>query len=441
MTDKNKVALIISNSPFLTNERVFPNLGLLRVATQLQKDGHHVDVYDLAGQQAEMITRIPNDYTHYGFSATTPQMPYVMNLLRLLKSVNPKAKTIIGGPHPSAVYQLRRKGKTDININDLETFDTIFAGEGEETSNIFKPGWQKGDLIKDIDTLPMPNRDLIDLLSYTYNLNGRRTTSVHTQRGCPYQCSFCSGRDVEMYNKIRNHSPERVLQEMDEIHAKYGFDSFMWYDDEINLNMGRLEELCSYLSQRPYQHRGFIRSDAIVKHPESIEWMKKAGFVKLCAGVESGSDRMLKSVDKKCTAKMNSDAREIIRRAGIHYEAFMLLGFPGEEVADVVQTYFWIKDNKPDDFDLNLITPYPGSKMYDDAEPSTKFPEYKWEYNGLYFNKPRYSIEDSFYKGKDMQSHSDIRTDTITNLHYKIVRDEIDAELRSNLPQWRSQKK
>jgi len=431
---KREIALIQPNSPFLINERVFPNIGLVRVATQLQSEGHETVILDYSGKKPQEIEfdikNIASDYDLYGFSSTTPQFPYTMKIMNTLLNKNPDARTLIGGPHATALYHLRQKGIKDINIDELELFDTIFAGEGEDTLKIFGDGWQKGNLIKDLDSVLIPNRELIDSYSYNYNLFNHSTASIQTQRGCPHQCAFCCGRDVEMYNKVRSHSPKRVIKELDQLNKDYGYSSFMVYDDEVNLNMGRLEELCFELTKRNYKFRGFIRSDNIVKYPESVEWMKKAGFIKLCAGVESGSDRMLKAINKKTTSKMNSEARDIIRKNGIHYEAFMLLGHPDETLDDVNLTYEWLKNNKPDDFDLNVITPYPGSKIYDDAIPSNKFEDYSWEYNGMFFNKPRYSKEDSFYKGIDAQSESNIRTNDLTNMQLKVIRDKIDGELK-----------
>ena len=425
-----KVALINPMAPFLINERVFPNIGLVRVGTQLKEEGHEVQIFDYAGREPEEIREIPNDFDYYSFSSTTPQFPYTMRLFNKLKEQNPDAKTTLGGAHASCLYQLRQKGIDDINIDDLEVFDTIFAGEGEETTNMFEEGWQKANLIRDIDATPIPDRSLIDITSYKYDLLGKPTTSVQTQRGCPYKCTFCCGRDVEMYNRVRTHSTERVLEEMDELHDRYGFDSFMWYDDEINLSMGRLEELCEALSTRPYQHRGFVRSDSIAKHPESVQWMKNAGFVKLCTGVESGSDRILEIINKKTTSEMNLEARRIIGDVGIHYESFLLLGHPSETYEDVAATRQWLKDAQPDDFDINLITPYPGSKIYDDAVPSQRFKSHDWEYNGMYFNKTRYSQKDSFYKGLEGKSESNIRTEQISNEHLKALRNDIETEGR-----------
>ena len=420
-----KIALINPNSPFLINERVFPNIGLVRVATQLRSEGHDVKVFDFAGRSSEGIKDIAQDYDLFGFSSNTPQFPYVMNLFKLLKGANPNAKTIIGGPHVSALYHLKQKGIKDINIDNLEVFDTIFAGEGEETFKLFNLGWQKGNIINDIDDTLIPDRDFLELTSYEYQLFGKKTTSIQTQRGCPNQCIFCSGRDVEMYNRVRTHSPERVLQELDELHNKYGYSSFMWYDDEINVNIGRLERLCKLLSTRSYQHRGFIRSDMIVKHPESVKWMRDAGFVKLCAGVESGSDKVLVAINKRTTAEQNSETRRLIGDEGIHYEAFLIIGHPGETKEDVKLTIKWLRENKPDDFDITILVPYPGSIIYDNAKPSTKYKGYSWEYNDLYFNKPDYSKEDSFYKGIEGKAAMHSRTDDMDEEYISKMSEEI----------------
>ena len=105
-----RIALINPNSPFLMNERVFPNMGLVRVATQLKNEKHDVKIFDFAGKNIDAIKYIANCYDIYGFSSTTPQFPYTMKLFKILKKYNPNARTIIGGPHASAIYELRQKG-------------------------------------------------------------------------------------------------------------------------------------------------------------------------------------------------------------------------------------------------------------------------------------------------------------------------------------------
>ena len=426
-----ELALINPPSPFLIDERVAYNLGLIRVATHLKADGHDVKLLDFTGDKCYLDNASKvKKYDKYLYSSTSPQFPSTYQIFKILKSLYPNAQHIIGGAHASAISSLKYKGLKDKNIDILNEFDTVFNGEGEDTKSIFKKGWVKGNLIKNIDDTLLPDTSFMDIKSYKYFIFDKPTTNIMTQRGCPHQCVFCCGRDIEMYNHVRTHSPKRVLEELDILNKKYGFESFMFYDDEINLNNNKLEELCKELSTRPYQYRGFIRGDQIVKYPESVKWMKEAGFVKLCAGVESGSDRILELIKKKSTYDINLKARQIVGDNGIHYESFLLLGHPSETLTDIKLTKQWILEAKPDDFDLNIITPYPGSKIYNDAISSTEFKDYKWEWNGLFFNKPDYSKEESYYKGLGSQSASNIRTKELSNDALTKLRDTIEDEVK-----------
>lgn len=415
-----RTALINPPAPFLTNQKVFPNLGLISIATQMRAKGFETDVINLTGDDIESI----DEYDIYGIGSTSPQFKYAYQIAKKLKDKN--KRVVLGGPHASAMASLRRKGIEDINFEALELFDAVIEGEGENAfGNISQKGWRNAGIVDCLDNLLAADRTLVDIDSYDASyMMDEKTANIMTQRGCPHQCTFCCGRDIEMYNKTRNRSPENIVAEMDFLHEEFGFNAFMWYDDEVNLKHNRLMDLCDRLSERNYKHRGFIRADQIVKHPEQVEAMKKAGFVKLCAGVESGSDRILDIINKKTTYAINLEAARRIKEAGIHYEAFVLLGHPSETLEDISYTEDWILETEPDDFDLNIVTPYPGSRTYDDAVLTDK----GWNFNGLYFDKPNYSQDDTFYKGKDMQSASNVRTDKISNADYINIRNTLEEE-------------
>ena len=180
-------------------------------------------------------------------------------------------------------------------------------------------------------------------------------------------------REVEIYRKVRSKSPEKVLEELDYLNSKFGFTSFMWFDDEVNVNSSRLLELSKRLQKRNYSHRGFIRSDLLVKHPETLDYLVDAGFVELCSGVESGSARILQRVDKGTTPEINSQAAQMIKDKNLTYKAFTLIGHPGETYEDVEKTKEWIRNNKPDGLDISILMPYPGSRLYDHSKPSLRY--------------------------------------------------------------------
>ena len=416
------------------NERVFPNLGLVQLATSLKERGYNLELLDLCGNNNsnQLIQEIAHSADLFGFSSTTPQFIETYKLNSLLKKENPNAKTILGGAHPSAMHSLLKSGRVeDINLQRLNSFDYIFVGEGDESDfNNLKPGWNIAPLIHDIDKSPIPDRSLIDIHSYKYFLNGKETTILMTQRGCPFNCSFCCGRDVEMYRKPRSKSPKRILEELDYLNDKFGYSSFMWFDDEINVNSKRLKDISELLKKRNYIHRGFVRSDLLVKHPETLEYLIDSGFVELCSGVESGSDDVLKRINKGTTSEINSLAAHIIMDKGIKYKAFAMMGHPGETYEEFKKTVQWIKDIKPHGFDISILSPYPGSRLYNLAKDSNKYPEFDREYEGLYFKSIDYSSEESFYKGKPGEYHCNIRTDELTSENLLQLRDNTEKELK-----------
>jgi len=434
---KNKIALINPPSPFLTNQRVFPNLGLLDLATAQRHIKEDVSVVDLCGSEnpEEEIKKISTQFDIFGFSSTTPQFIEVYKLHRILKKANPNARTIIGGAHPSSMYSVLQAGYHDNpNIHSLEEFDHIVAGEGEGLNlNDIQKGWVVAPLIKDINHLQISDRSLMDIKSYKYFLNGEAATTLMTQRGCPFSCTFCCGREVDMYRKVRSKSAEKVIEELDYLHNEFGFSAFMWFDDEININPSRLITISKKLQKRDYIHRGFVRSDLLVKHPETLDALIDAGFVELCSGVESGDGKILQRINKGTTPKINSQAAQMIMGRGLKYKAFTIIGHPGETYKDIERTTSWLKENKPHGFDVTILSPYPGSIIYDHSKPSKKYKGFDREWNGLFFKQVDFSSEKSFYKGNPGNYFCNTRTEELTSKDLLRIRDKMEKDIRKQL--------
>lgn len=439
---EKEIALINPPSPFLIDEKVFPNLGLLNVATGMRNKGYFVKVFDLCGNKEyrETVKEIARKFKIFGFSSTTAQFPYVFELNRIIKEINPDSFTVIGGAHASAVYSTMSrlspdKIKNDPNIKPLEEFDLIWAGEGDDMNlkeNFIDKKWFHSEVIHDLDSVPIADRSFIDINSYKYKINGRKATTIMTQRGCPFNCIFCCGRKIPMYNRFRQHSIKRIIEEMDYLNKEFEFDAFMWFDDEINIDSRRLLELCEELKKRDYVHRGFIRSDLMLQHPELIDALVDAGFVELCTGVESGSDRILKINNKGTTTEINLKVADMIKSKGIRYKAFTLIGNPSETYEDVMLTKKWLIDAKPDSFDVTILIPYPGSKIYEESVHSSKHKGYSYEYNkGLFFNKIDFSKEHSHYKGIPGEYVSQVRTDELEADELVKLRDELEKEIKA----------
>ncbi len=444
MRQNNTIALINPPSPFLIKERVFPNLGLVQLATSMKENGEEVELFDFCGvdNAEERIRQIAHDFEFFGFSSTSPQFIHTSKLNSALKQENPRAFTVLGGAHASAMHSFilnseEREYQEDPNVKALSSFDRVVVGEGDRDSRaIFDregPHFFISDLIKDLDSLPYPDRSLIDIHSYKYSIGGREdpATTIMSQRGCPFKCDFCCGRDIPMYKRARVRSPEKVLEELDYLNKEFGFKSFMWFDDEININPKRLTEISKLLKNRDYAHRGFVRSDLLLKFPDTLDALVDAGFIELCSGFEFGSRDLLKRVHKGITPEQNAEAGRRIMDKGLRYKCFGIIGGPGETYEDVMETKKWLQEVKPDAFDLTILSPYPGSKIYDDSKPSNKYPGFDREWNGLYFKRVNFSEDETFFKGIPGQYHCSIRTDSLSSKDLLKLRGEMETELRS----------
>ncbi len=248
-----KCCLIIPPSIFLLDERVFPSLGILRVAAALEADGQPVDVLDLSGitnfEEAAHDYAVANKgKVFYGVTATTPQMPAATKVRVAIERAEPGAHIILGGPHPTLVAAAARRGsERGKRALAALNWSQIVAGDGERailqiargdrTWHIDADDPKKPLFIgrKEMDELPEPARHLIALDSYHYEIDGAPATSLIAQLGCPFACSFCGGRYSPMLRLTRTRSIQSVLDEVKRLHKNYGFRGFMCYDDKTEI--------------------------------------------------------------------------------------------------------------------------------------------------------------------------------------------------------------
>jgi len=449
-----KINLIIPPSPFLLDEKVFMSLGILKIASVLEKY-YDVNVIDLSGDKdyIDTIKKYLNEDVLFGITVTTPQLPNVVKINRLLKQHN--KRVILGGPHVTLINSAYKNeknknliGRATKSMNQLKNeFDTLVCGDGELA--IFKAinGEKyvdaddiKSDLfLKDeqFDDLPFPARHLIDVNSYKFTINGVRGLSLISQLGCPFNCGFCSGRNSPTFRKIRNRSIDNIIKEIDLLYKTYDVKAFMFYDDELNLNSSiysLLKELIKYQQQHNVQFlfRGCIKAELF--NETQAELMSKAGFKKLLVGFESGSDKILKNINKKATKLENTRCIEIAKKYDIGIKALMSIGHPGESNETIQETYDWLLSTKPDEFDVTIITVIPGSKYYDD---SVMIEEGIWKYsiNGdtLYSVEVDNFTQYEYYKGIPGNYNSFVYTDYITREKLVESRDWLEKSVLEQL--------
>lgn len=456
-----EICLVVPPSIFLLDERVFINLGVLKVAASLERGGHHVEVLDLSGvENYEEVARIhaaQSTAEVFGLTATTPQMPAALKIRRALGD----KRVILGGPHPTLVHAAYKsekkkgiKGRATKALDNLyANFSTIVAGDGEFAVHVAILPQSAGHLIDGDDPTSQlfltnealngtafPARHLIDFESYKYEIDGVRATSLICQLGCPFGCGFCGGRESAMLRRVRTRSSANVVEEISQLYTTYGVKGFMLYDDELNVNKNMVELMdLIYEEQRKrgveFRLRGFIKSQLFTDAQAAA--MRRAGFKWILVGFESGSPRILENIEKRATVEENSRCMAIARRHGLKVKALMSLGHPGESAETIQDTEDWLLAEKPDDFDATVITTYPGTPYYDRAiETAPGIWTYTYPKNGdrLHAYELDYTQVADYYKGDpDGGYKAYVYTDHLTSDALVMGRDALEKHVRSTL--------
>lgn len=458
-----RVSFVIPPSGFLLDERVFPTLGVLKVASVLEASGIDVDVLDLSGVKDVESAVFEHVQTHlsdvYGLTATMPQMPMAALIAKRIRVLRPDAKLILGGPHvtlmqASARQERKRQAPSRAchAMAELSTlFDVLVCGDGEHAIGLAlaadapwivdaddpaSPLFLTSGYLSDA---PMPSRHLIDMGSYVYTIDGVRAQSLVCQLGCPFGCNFCGGRRSPFLRKIRTRVTASVIAEMRHLYQRYGTSGFMFFDDELNVSKAFPELLDAIVDLQAelgvdFRLRGFLKAELITA--PMADAMYRAGFRQVLVGFESAHPRILENIQKRATRDDNTRAMEILRSAGLSVKAAMSLGHPGESVETVEATRRWLLDVQPDEFDVTVITVYPGTPYYDDARLTDAG---TWTYtdprNGdrLHAVDVDHLADVNFYKGMPEHYQSFVHTDFLSSQEICAVRDALEAEVRTAL--------
>jgi anaerobic magnesium-protoporphyrin IX monomethyl ester cyclase len=458
-----RVTLIVPPSGFLLDDRVFPALGVLKVAAVLERSGVDVSVLDLCGESdvAELVSAYmdarPSDV--YGITATMPQMPVAASIASQIREADPKARLILGGPHVTLMQASARQevkkgthGRASRSMDDLSgLFDVLVCGDGEEAVSIAlesdPPALIDADDPKSklfmtpaaLESAPFAARHLIDLTRYHYSIDGVRAQSLICQLGCPFGCNFCGGRRSPFLRKVRTRSSDQVIAEMRHLYESCGTRGFMFFDDELNVNTKFMELLDKIVGLQDdlgveFRIRGFLKAELLTEPMATA--MYAAGFRQVLVGFESGHPRILQNIQKKATRDDNTRAVEMLQAAGIRVKAAMSVGHPGESEETIEATRQWLLEVQPAEFDVTIITVYPGTPYYDDA---TETAANLWTYvdprNGdrLHARSVDHLSEQNFYKGVPGSYQSFVYTDNLSAEELCELRDDVEADVRRQL--------
>lgn len=380
-------------------------LGLMYLAAVLKKNNYQAKIIDAEAlllswsDLAEKIKR--ENPAIIGIGCTSLSLPALIKTAEISRQVCPHAKIITGGP--GVTFEAQRILKEN-NFIDLvvmheaeETILEIMAWLTDKKSltEIKGLAWRKNnqiiinpprEFINDLDSIPLPAYDLLNpkLTDYSGMHRGYQSYDmpmpnavIMASRGCPHRCIFCSNSKIR--NRRRN--PKKIVDEI-EYCQKLGAKSIQFYDDEF-IGTHRAQnkwiiEICDEIIKRKLTHLSYLvqgRCSPFVEL-EVLQKMRTAGFNWIWWGVESGSQKVLDLMKKDTNLDEIRRCFKLSKQAGLNSLMFLVIGIPGEEEKDVYQTAKLVEEIKPERVRFHIITPFPGSELWQTLKEKNQIDEY-----------------------------------------------------------------
>ena len=321
-----------------------------------------------------------------GITALTGTYKSAEIIARIVRDFDPGIRLVIGGVHPTILPD-------EVIKNDM--FDFVVRGEGEHTFLEIARGEKKENIlgltyrdnigrvvhnqerpfIKDLDTIPFPARDLYinesESMDYGYIMTGR---------GCPFQCTYCASKKI-WNRQARFRSEQNVIDELKYTRKAFGTKSFYFIDDTFTLDRKRAKRICQSIIDEGMDIEWICDTRVDTLDEELLILMKRSGCTRVKIGVESGSDNILKKIKKGITKDQIRRAVSMIRKSGLDFTIYLMIGFPKETDKEVHETIDFARELDPKYYSLSILAPYPGTEIYDDVIRSgISLPKEHWEY-------------------------------------------------------------
>ncbi len=336
------------------------------------------------------------DYLPVSGAVSTATVPAALETLALAKSVDPRIVTLIGGPHPTFMYD-------EILGADDCAVDYVLRGEAEETlrellaaipagrgRTVTGVAYRDDDQIVatpmrphivDLDTLSVAWH-LLDWDDYHYNIEPwGRMASILTTRGCMMGCSFCSHRAF-WRGDWRARDPRKVVEEIRHLVEEYEVEFITLIDPYPTSDGDRWERQLDLIIEAnlPVKFLMETRVEDIIRDERILPKYREAGIIHIYVGAESSSDAMLESLNKGTDVDMNKRALDVLREHGIMTEASFMVGFPNETWESIEKTAAEAVRLNPDIAVFPVITPMPFTPLHEEMKDRIRVTDYS-KYN------------------------------------------------------------
>jgi len=249
-------------------------------------------------------------------------------------------------------------GRSKTAIEDIAGLSMLHEDTIRETD--------RRGFLKQLDELPPPARDLVDISMYETAWRSRHgyfSMNMVTTRGCPFKCNWCA---KPIYgNRYNSHSPEYVAQDLKRLKETYHPDHIWFADDIFGLKPDWVEAFSQNVDALQCKTPFKIQARVDLLDEPVVAALKRAGCDMVWVGAESGAQKILDAMDKGTTVEQIHEVAERLHRHGIKVGFFLQFGYPGETKEDIDKTIRMIHDCRPDDIGISVSYPLPGTKFYD----------------------------------------------------------------------------
>jgi len=371
----------------------YPPLGTLYAAALLRQHGFSVALFDamlenpergfpaaLARHRPRIVAIYEDNFNFLSKMCLTRMRRVAYEMLDVARAAGAIA-VVNGSDSSDHVEEYLQRGSDYVLLGEaewtlLELVQSLLRGSEREpqfipgvtflrqaTGELFRTSSRP--LLRDLDTLPWPARDLINWETYCQawrSKHGIFSVNLVTSRGCPYRCNWCA-RPI-YGDSFHVRSAESVADEMKELSQSIGAEHFWFADDVFGLKHRWVLELADAVERRQLAIPFKVQSRVNLITPETASALRRAGCAEVWMGVESGSQKILDAMEKGTRVDQIFSARDHLRREGIRACFFLQFGYPGETWEDIMETMMLVRRTRPDDIGVSVSYPLPGTKFY-----------------------------------------------------------------------------
>jgi len=368
-------------------ELLFPPLGAASLASQLHARGIETKIFDCTFETFEGIQKKIRSYQPdiVGIYSMVTLSRNTFRIAEMVRTSLPDSLLVAGGPLPTlypeqycGAFDVVFRGEADLSFphfcQDLfqhkisrkqlkelpfEKYEGLFIHQDElqiENPTVHYPE-------KELDSFPLPYRGDFDHAAYQKvwaQQNGLKTTSIIMTLGCPFSCDFCS-RPI-FGSLFRRRNLDAVFEEIEQI-RHLGYDSLWIADDNFTLDFTYLKEFCRRMAGRKMEWSCLSRVTRI--DGEITRLMKESGCRRVYLGLETGNQDTLKLMKKQASLEEGQNAVHLFHKAGIEVAAFFIVGYPGETVPAIEDTFRYALELPLDSISFNVPFPLPGSQLFE----------------------------------------------------------------------------